>query len=33
MELDLIISVQGEDIPTLAAVSSGQASYNEKENL
>lgn len=33
MELDLIISVQGKDIPTLVAVSSGQVSHNEKENL
>lgn len=31
MELDLIISVQGKDIPTLVAVSSGQVSHNEKE--
>lgn len=33
MKLDLILSVQGKDIPTLVAVSSGQVSHNEKENL
>ena len=33
MELDLIIQVQGTDIPTLAAISLGQVSHNEKENL
>lgn len=29
MKLDLILSVQGKDIPSLMAVSSGQVSHNE----